>query len=165
MRVLVRIFLVISLLHTCIINAEELKNIPVQTDMVDIEADRLDVDTVKGEALFRGNVKAVKGDILLTSKELTLFFDNSSKKLKRLSGQGNVFIHWQDKEATCREVDYRLDKNLMILSGDVLITRGEEKLSGEKIVVDTATNRQEAVGRIKLRVNTEQESGILKWED
>ena len=167
MRKFIKIFFIINLLFTPWTMAQELKATPAPSDMVDIEADRLDVNTQEGRAVFQGNVEAKKGDILVKGATLTLIYDNTSSKVSSLIADGDVFVNWQDKEATCKKAVYELDREIMELSGDVLIIKGEERLFGQKVIVDMASDRQVVEGggkRVRIRVNTEEESGILQWE-
>jgi lipopolysaccharide export system protein LptA len=162
-----KIFFIISIVAPSLLYAQELKDIHDQSDMVEIEADRLDVDTQKGQAVFQGNVKAKKGDILVKGSTLTLFYNNTTQKVSSLIVDGNVSLFWQDKEASCDKAVYKLDEELMELVGDVIISKGEERLSGQKVVVDMVSNTQVVEGsggRVKIRVNTQEESGILQWE-
>ena len=167
MQKFLKIFFIISLFAPYFAYAAELKDIPNLTDMVEIEADRLDVDTQKGQALFQGNVKASKGDILVKGAMLTLKYDNTTQKVTSLIAENDVYVVWQDKEASCDKAVYQLDRNMMELIGDVVITKGQERLSGQKVIVDMASDTQVVEGgsgRVKIRVNTQEESGILQWE-
>jgi lipopolysaccharide export system protein LptA len=162
-----KIFFIISIIAPSLLYAQELKDIYDRSDMVEIEADRLDVDTQKGQAVFQGNVKAKKGDILVKGSTLTLFYNNTTQKVSSLIVDGNVSLFWQDKEASCDKAVYKLDEELMELVGNVIISKGEERLSGQKVVVDMVSNTQVVEGsggRVKIRVNTQEESGILQWE-
>jgi lipopolysaccharide export system protein LptA len=167
MRNLLKIFFIISFVAPSFLYGSELKDSPVISDMVEIEADRLDVNTQNGQAVFQGNVKATKGDILVKGETLTLTYDNTSRKVTSLIAERDVYVLWLDKEASCDKAVYKLDENMMELIGDVTITKGDERLSGQKVIVDMASDQQVVEGgggRVKLRVNTQKESGILQWE-
>jgi lipopolysaccharide export system protein LptA len=167
MRKLLKIFFIISIVAPSFVYGGALKDSPVTSDMVEIEADRLDVNTQNGQAVFRGNVTATQGDILVKGATLTLFYDNTSQKVTSLIAENDVYVLWQDKEASCDKAVYNLDENRMELTGDVIITKGQERLSGQKVVVDMASDQQVVEGgggRVKIRVNTQKESGILQWE-
>jgi lipopolysaccharide export system protein LptA len=167
MRNLLKIFFIISLVAPSFLYGSELKESPVISDMVEIEADRLDVNTQNGQAVFQGNVKATKGDILVKGETLTLTYDNTSRKVTSLIAERDVYVLWLDKEASCDRAVYKLDENRMELIGDVTITKGDERLSGQKVIVDMASDQQVVEGgggRVKIRVNTQKESGILQWE-
>jgi len=148
--------------------AAELKTQAAASDMIDVEADRLDVNKAKGEAVFRGNVKAVQGNTIIKGATLTLYIDNASKKIKTMIVEKNVYIKWEDKESTCDKAVYILDEKKLTLTGNAVVTRGQEKVSGEKILVDMIKDHQVVEsgksGRVKMRVNSGSESGVLEWK-
>lgn len=170
MRRYIRIFLIISLILPCALNAEALKALktpPGASDMVDIEADRLDVSTQKGTAVFKGNVKATKADIMVKGNTLSLAYDQKSKKVTTLTADGNVYILWKEREATCGHVVYNLVTDVMVLTGNVVVTRGEERLTGQKVTLDMKNDSQIVEGgggRVKVRVNASEKTGIMQWE-
>ncbi len=167
MRKLITLFLAINLLLVNFLWAAEFKEQTPGDDVLEITADRLDVFAQKGEAVFMGNVEAVRSGMTMNSRVLRLFFSDETKQVYRFEAEDNVHITWEDKEASCDKADYLLEKELMTLTGNVLITRGKEKIAGDRVVVDNAKDRQTVEGgdgRVKLRVNTGNDSGILKWE-
>ncbi len=101
MQRLLRIFLIISLILPCMLQAQNPKASLSASDIVDIEADRLDVNTKNGTAVFKGNVKATKADIVVKGNVLTLSYDTSSRKVTLLTADGNAYILWKGREATC----------------------------------------------------------------
>ncbi|MRR14558.1 hypothetical protein EG833_03845, partial [archaeon] len=129
-------FILISLILAPDIRAAELKQKTPAADMIDVESDRLDVDKAKGEAVFRGNVKAVQGNTIIKSAILTLYIDKTTKKINQLIADKNVYIKWDDKESTCDHAVYNLPVKVLELTGNVVIIRGQEKISGQKVVVD-----------------------------
>ncbi len=135
--------------------------------MIEVDADRMDVFADEGKAVFQGSVNATKGGMLLLSDRLTLMFDKTTKKVRRMLAEGEVRITWEDKKASCDQAEYMLESERIVFTGDVVITRGEELLRGQKVTVDTAENRQVVEGegsRVKIRVLTGEETGILQWE-
>jgi lipopolysaccharide export system protein LptA len=166
MRRLCRIFLILSVLAPHALHAEALKTPPAVTDMVDIEADRLDVDTKKGTAIFKGKVKATKSDITVKGETLTLVYDQKSRKVTLLTAEGDVTILWNDKDATCSKAVYYLTNEIMVMTGNVVITRGQEKLSGQKVTLDKKNDTQVVEGagsRVKVRVNAGESKGVMQW--
>jgi lipopolysaccharide export system protein LptA len=167
MQRLYRIFLIFSLLWPCALHAEDLKAQPKASDMVDIEADRLDVNSKDGTAIFKGKAKATKPDLTVKGNTLTLAYDQKTRKVTLLTAEGNVDIVWKDKEATCSKAVYNLVDDIMVLTGDVLITRGQERITGQKVTVDKKRDTQVVEGsggRVKVRVNAGESKGIMQWE-
>jgi|APIni6443716594_1056825.scaffolds.fasta_scaffold75382_2 lipopolysaccharide export system protein LptA len=166
MRRLCRIFLILSVLLPHALHADALKTPPAVTDIVDIEADRLDVNTKNGTAIFKGKVKAVKPDIIVKGDTLTLLYDQKSRKVTLLTVEGDVTILWQDKDATCSKAVYNLTNEVMVMTGNVVITRGQERLSGQKVTLDKKNDTQVVEGagsRVKVRVNAGESKGVMQW--
>ena len=166
MRRLCRIFLICSLLWPLAANAEDLKAGPSASDMVEIEADRLDVSTSNGTAVFKGDVKATRADIVVRGDTLALAYDQKTRKVTTLTADGDVSIQWKGREATCEKAVYNLTREVMVLSGKVVITRGQERLSGQKVTLDLKNDTQTVEGgggRVNVRVNTGESTGIMQW--
>ncbi len=166
MQRLCRIFLICSLLWPLAVYAEDLKAGKTALDMVDIEADRLDVSTRNGTAIFRGNVKATRADIVVRGDTLALAYDENTRKVTTLTADGKVFIQWKGREATCEKVVYLLPRELMVLTGNVVISRGQERLSGQKVTLDLKNDAQTVEGggsRVNVRVNAGESTGIMQW--
>lgn len=158
---------IVSCIFFSPLQAAELKNQQPGTDMMNIEADRLDVYSEQNQAVFSGNVVATREGLVLRSRVLTVYFRESERSISRLVAEEKVYIRMEDKETTCDRADYHMDDRV-IMTGNVQITRGNEHLTGQKVTVDLTTGRQVVEGggnRVKLRVNTEQEGGILNWEN
>ena len=166
MRRLCRIFLILSVLAPHALHAEALKTPLAATDIVDIEADRLDVDTKNGTAIFKGKVKAAKPDITIKGDTLTLLYDQKTRKVTMLTAEGDVTILWQDKNATCSKAIYNLANEVMVMTGNVVITRGQERLSGQRVTMDKKNDTQVVEGagsRVKVRVNAGESKGVMQW--
>jgi lipopolysaccharide export system protein LptA len=168
MHRLLRILLIISLISLLPgrIPAQDLKMAPAKSDMIDIESDRLDVNTKNGTAVFKGKARATKLDTVIKGDILTVSYDTATRKVKNLTAEGHAYIHWKDREATCSKVVYNLVDNVMVLTGNVIITRGEERITGEKITADMKNDSQViegGTGRVKVRVNSGKETGVMQW--
>jgi lipopolysaccharide export system protein LptA len=174
-----RNFLLISLFCLCAApaayaadgkaKAPDLKIKKPASEMIDVEADRLEVDKEKGEAVFTGNVKATQDNVIIKGATMTLLIDKSTNKVDTLIVDKDVFIHWDDKDSTCSHAVYTISKKLLELTGNAIITRGPERVAGEKIVIDMLTNRQVVEsakgGRVKLRVKSgSAETEVFQWK-
>jgi lipopolysaccharide export system protein LptA len=168
MHRLLKILLIISMISLLPgrILAQDLKMTPVKSDMVDIESDRLDVNTKNGTAVFKGKAKATKLDTVIKGDILTVSYDTVTHKVKNLTSEGNAYILWKGREATCSKVVYNIVDNVMVMTGNVIITRGEERITGEKITADMKNDSQVIEGgngRVKVRVNSGKETGVMQW--
>jgi lipopolysaccharide transport protein LptA len=137
-------------------------------DMFDIEADKLDVYKTKGEAFFQGNVVAKKPDMTIKSKTMRIYYNNTTKQLKQMVAEGNVSIKMKDPEkgadrdATCKQAIYQYEEKKIILIGDVVIIRGQDRLSGQKVTLYMEGDRQEVEGgpqRVHITGSMNKDSG------
>lgn len=135
----------------------KLKPAKPQADTFEVEADKVDVYKSSGEAFFQGNVKATRQDMTVQGKTLRMFYDKTSKKVVRMTAAGDVIIHWQDRMATCDQATYLINEKQMFLSGNVVMTRGEDRLVCERFFMDTVKEVQSCQGgpgkRVKVKGN------------
>ncbi|HQG31059.1 MAG TPA: LptA/OstA family protein [Deltaproteobacteria bacterium] len=159
----------VSLLLASQASAEQVKQPPAKTDTIDVEADRMDVNKARGTTVFSGNVKATQGDVLIKGAVLTLYSGEDTGKIEKMVVEKNVYIKWQDSESTCEKAVYTPEKKYMELIGNVIITRGQDRVSGQKVTIDMVKDIHVVEGgrsgRVKLRVNSgSKESGVLEWK-
>lgn len=178
MRKLLKTFLLISLLclwaapapRAAEAKAPDFKGRKPASEMIDVEADRLEVDKEKGEAVFRGNVKAAQDNVIIRGSTLTLLMDKATGKVDTIVVDKNVFIRWEDKDATCDHAVYTVSGKLLVLTGNAVIVRGPERVSGQKIVIDMLTNRQVVESgqgsRVKIRVKSGSAgTEVFQWKN
>jgi lipopolysaccharide export system protein LptA len=137
-------------------------------DMFDIEADKLDVYKTKGEAFFQGNVVATKPDMTIKSSTMRIYYNNATKQLKQMVAEGKVSIKMKDPEkgpdrnATCKQAIYQYEEKKIVLIGDVVIIRGQDKISGQKVILDIEGDRQQVESspgtRVKITGNLNKDS-------
>ena len=147
--------------------AAEFKDSHPKVDNIEIKADRLDAYNDRSESIFSGNVEAVRDEIKIYCEKLHLFFDRKTHTVSKLIAEKDVRIFWEDKKAVCSKATYLLVEKKIIMVGDVVITRGDERLSAQSVTFDMKTNHQTVEGkkgsRVDIKVQTEKETGILKW--
>jgi len=142
---------------------------------VKIESNSLEVRDKSHQATFIGDVKLVQGETTLKCNTLVVFYDDnpppaSAKKakpeakavagapggqqIKRVEAKGNVFITQKDQTASGEVGIYDLKSNSITLTGNVVVTQGQNVLRGERMVVDmtTGVTRVESSGKPGTRV-------------
>jgi lipopolysaccharide export system protein LptA len=119
---------------------------------IEINADSLEVQQEKQLAIFRGNVDATQGRIKLRADELQVHYRDAqggksgagggeglSGSITRIDAVGNVFI-WSPTETAQGDTGtYDVTEKQITLTGDVVLTRGENVLRGKRLVMNTAT--------------------------
>jgi len=127
---------------------------------IEIASDNLEVFQDRQTAVFRGSVDAVQGDMRLRSDELFVYYRDSSKQpagtkapppkpaagaggtdmgaITRLEAKGRVFLSSPTEQAQGDFADYDVDKKLVVMRGNVLLTQ-----KGSVLRCDTVTMRQD----------------------
>ena len=131
---------------------------------VKIEAARLEVRDKDKVATFSGNVKVVQGDTTMHCKVLVVFYEKKdeaqgapagaqpgapmpaaapgpagSSQISRLEAKGNVVVTQKDQTATGDTGLFDMKSNTVTMTGNVLVSQGQNVLRGEKLVVDLTT--------------------------
>ncbi len=124
---------------------------------VKIEADQLDVRETDQAAIFTGNVFVQQGDSTLRSSKLTVFYDNkpaakgeapaaaassqAGRNIRRIEAEGSVVVQSKDQHATGDRGIFDLPSNTVTVTGNVVLTQGQNVLRGTKLVVDLTTQQ------------------------
>jgi len=122
---------------------------------VHIEAATLEVRDKDKVATFSGNVKVTQGDTIMKCKSLLVFYEQEGEgadkskslqaanpgpggqqKIKRLEARGSVVVTLKDQTATGNLGIFDMQANTVALTGDVIMTQGQNMLRGDRLVVD-----------------------------
>jgi lipopolysaccharide export system protein LptA len=121
---------------------------------VHIEAATLEVRDKDKVATFSGNVKVTQGDTVMRCKSLVVFYENGddadkgktmqaatpgpggNQKIKRLEARGSVVVTQKDQTATGGLGIFDMKTNTVDLTGDVVMTQGQNMLRGDRLIVD-----------------------------
>jgi len=119
---------------------------------VKIQAASLEVREKDKVATFTGDVHVLNGDTELRCKALTVFYDedNSSgrnmkaaepgpggeRQIKRIEAKGGVTVTQKDQNAAGDAAIFNMRENTVTLTGNVVVTKGQDILRGQRLVVD-----------------------------
>jgi len=124
---------------------------------VKIDAANLEVRDKDKVATFSGNVKVTQGDTIMKCKSLLVFYDGGedagkgktmpaaapgpggAQKIKRLEARGGVVVTQKDQTATGNLGIFDMKTQTVDLTGDVVMTQGQNMLRGDRLVVDLTT--------------------------
>jgi lipopolysaccharide export system protein LptA len=136
----------------------ENKDAPVQ-----IEAATLEVHDKPKTATFSGNVQVVQGDTTMRCRSLVVFYGQevgigsgaeattsatvktpaggtkSAQNIRRIEARGAVTVLTKDQSASGDLGIYDLKTKTITLSGNVVVSQGQNVIHGERVVVDTET--------------------------
>jgi lipopolysaccharide export system protein LptA len=135
----------------------ENKDQPVQ-----IEAATLEVRDKNKQAMFSGNVQVVQGDTTMKCQSLVVFYGQEvglgadgapvattaksspsmpqgAQNIRRIEARGGVTVITKDQNASGDLGVYDLRTKTITLSGNVVVSQGQNVIHGERVVVDTTT--------------------------
>jgi len=136
----------------------ENKDAPVQ-----IEAATLEVHDKTKTATFSGNVQVVQGDTTMKCRSLVVFYGQEvglgeptaqatnatvksplggprgAQNIRRIEARGAVTVITKDQSASGDLGIYDLKTKTITLSGNVVVSQGQNVIHGERVVVDTET--------------------------
>lgn len=138
---------------------------------VHIEAATLEVRDKDKVATFSGDVRVKQGDTGLRCASLLVFYEqepdkdakndaknasknmtaaapgpNGEQKIKRLEARGKVVVTQKEQTATGDLGIFDMKSNTVTLTGNVVMTTGQNVLRGEKLVVDLTSGLSRVEG-------------------
>ncbi len=132
-----------------------------QDQPVQIEAASLEVHDKNKTATFAGNVQVVQGDTTMKCQSLVVFYGHEvgiaqngatgtkptsvapgpkgAQDIRRIEARGGVTVITKDQKASGDLGVYDLQAKTITLTGNVVVSQGENVIHGERVVVDTVT--------------------------
>ncbi len=109
---------------------------------VDVTADRIEVQDRSDRALFAGNVHVKQADLALDTERLTIAYSSGDGvKIHRLDAAGGVVVRSPSETGKGEFGIYDLDRKLITIIGNVELTRGANRVFGQRLVIDLNTGR------------------------
>jgi lipopolysaccharide export system protein LptA len=117
---------------------------------IEITADTLEVRQTENIAIFRGEVDAIQGDMLLRADMLVVYYRETEENkddlgISRIDAEGNVFISSPEETAQGKRGVYDVDNGRIDLAGDVVLTQGENIIQGDTLQMDLNTGKSRVI--------------------
>lgn len=123
-----------------------------ETDQpIDITADELELLQQQQQSIFTGNVVVVQGDARLSTEHLVVFFDDENQ-IRRIEAEGQVEMIDLQRTATSERAVYDRQQDVLHLSGQAVVTQGENRVAGDEIILYLGENRSLVRSRDQGRV-------------
>jgi lipopolysaccharide export system protein LptA len=122
---------------------------------VKIRAASLELREKDKMATFTGDVYVLQGDTEMRCKSLVVFYEEETapqpgksavkaadpgpggeRQIRRIEAKGNVIVVQKDQNAAGDAATFNMKENTVTLVGNVVVTRGEDVLRGQRLVVD-----------------------------
>ncbi len=111
---------------------------------IEITADSLELQQEAQIAVFRGNVDAVQGELNLRADQLIVHYRTNSENqnsIRLIEANGNVFLSSPTEMAQGEQGVYDIDADTILLTGAVVLIRGENIIRGDRLEMDLATGQ------------------------
>lgn len=139
---------------------------------VRIESTSLEVRDKNRMATFTGNVKMTQGDNVVQCKVLVVYYEDGSapaantksgpaiaspgggkQQIKRMECKGDAIITQKDQTASGENGVFEVKANTLTMTGNVVVTQGQNVLHGDKMVVNltTGVTKVESSGKGPVR--------------
>ncbi len=118
---------------------------------VEVTADSLSVDQGSGAAVFEGNVLVVQGDVRMSAGAVEIIYsdDTDGNGIEELRASGGVTFVTATDAVEAREAVYSIASGTVVLSGDVLLTQGQNAIAGERLTVNLEGGTGQMEGRVR----------------
>lgn len=120
-----------------------------------ITSDRIEFDYKEMVIAFDANVHVVDPQYEMRSDRMLVFLEGTNQ-IKRIIAIDHVDISQPDRHATCDRAVYERASGEMVMTGNPVLTRGADRVTGAKITVFVNDSRViiEGGGRVNLSPET-----------
>ncbi|MFQ3664569.1 MAG: LptA/OstA family protein [Sphingomonadaceae bacterium] len=117
---------------------------------IDVDSDRIEVLDQQNRAIFSGGVRVRQGTLSLDAARVTVVYERGAGAepvIRRLDAEGQVRLASPSERATARFAIYDVEGRILTLIGGVELTRGAERLQGNRLTINLDTGRSTLDGR------------------
>jgi lipopolysaccharide export system protein LptA len=129
---------------------------------VKIDAATLEVREKEQKAIFGGGVHVLQGDTEMCSKSLVVYYEAEAGKpglkaekpgpagqqqIRRIEATGGVIVTQKEQQAHGDTGIFDMRANTVMLVGNVVATRGQSVLRGDRLVVDLTNGVSKVEGQ------------------
>ena len=99
-----------------------------------ITSETLVADNKNNTAIFEGAVTAKTDTMTMYSDKMTVYYDNSESKVKKIHAVGHVKVNKEERVLFSHEAIYMEDGEKIIFTGNPKAVDGENVISGKQII-------------------------------
>lgn len=130
-----------------------------QSGPITVDADRLEIRDKEKKAIFTGNVVATRGEATVRSAVMVVFYAGdvagtqtptpstpatpTNQQVRRIEMTGKVLLNQRDQTVTGDNgvYEHEGERETLTVTGNVVVTKGQDVIKGTKLVVDLHTNQ------------------------
>jgi len=119
---------------------------------IHITSKRLQADGVLNRVRFIGDVEARQGSLVIYAPEMMIFLQEKTREIEKVEAFTGVRVIQGGRVATGQKGIYYAGENKIVLTGSVVVRRGEDSLEGDEIVLFLNGERSVVTSREGSRV-------------
>ena len=111
---------------------------------IDIDAARIEVRDRENQAIFTGDVKVRQANMTLEAGSLRVFYERgqgSNLTILRIDAEGGVTLVSPSERARGSYGVYDVEDRQLTMIGNVVLTRGDSVLRGQRLAIDLENGR------------------------
>ena len=129
--------------------------ITAYSDTIKISSEKLNVYRDNNISVFSGNVYAEDDTIKLWSNKVSIFYDESKKSIHEIIAEDNIKIIVNDVIAYGNFSKYQVDKEELLLEGNVVVIEKDNKIQSDQLLLDLANGTSIMTAKSNSRVTAQ----------
>lgn len=122
---------------------------------VEVRSDELRVDNTTGETLFSGNAVLGQGDMRIAAPQIRIIYaTENGGRIERLEASGGVTLVTAEEAAEAQSAVYEVDAGTVTMQGNVILTQGQNVLSGDTLNVNLRSGQGRMDGNVRTIIQT-----------
>lgn len=115
---------------------------------VNYAADRIELQDKQNRVVLSGNVDIAQADLTMRAARTTVAYtDVGSLQIQRIDASGGVVVTRGNERASGDVAVYDFDRKIITMAGNVALRRGSDTLNGGRLVIDLNTGISNIDGR------------------
>ena len=129
--------------------------IKAYSDTIKISSEKLNVYRESNISVFSGNVYAEDDTIKLWSDKVSIFYDETNKSMYEIIAENNIKIIVNDVTAYGNFSKYKVDNEVILLEGDVVVIEKDNKIQSDQLILDLVNSTSIMTAKSNSRVTAQ----------
>ena len=129
--------------------------IKAYSDTIKISSEKLNVYRESNISVFFGNVYAEDDTIKLWSDKVSIFYDETNKSMYEIIAENNIKIIVNDVTAYGNFSKYKVDNEVILLEGDVVVIEKDNKIQSDQLILDLVNSTSIMTAKTNNRVTAQ----------
>ena len=129
--------------------------ITAYSDTIKISSEKLNIYRDSNISVFSGNVYAEDETIKLWSDKVSIYYDETKKSFYEIIAENNVKIVVNEVTAYGNFSKYRVDSEVLLLEGDVIVIEKDNKIQSDQLILDLVNSTSIMTGKSNSRVTAQ----------